>query len=161
MRILLAAILWVAFSMSALANMDDTMRGMLRWIGEHSDYDVDVPLPDVKRVTAEDLMILYYGRLPNENEHFLEVEAIYLDDPPPAIWFQDDFSIDDPSWRAALVHELVHHLQFQSGKEFRCTAEMEAEAYKLSDLYAVEVLEDESLKSDPMMVMFLSTCPRW
>lgn len=134
------------------------MRGMLDWIQENSDYVTDdVPIPTIRSVTGEDLQILYYGRLPGPSEVFLTIDAIYMGD--DLIWIRED--IVGNAYQHAILHELVHHAQEYSDKEFACLAASEADAYRLGDKYAIDVLHDESLKADVLIVMFLTTCSRW
>ena len=134
------------------------MREMLDWIGDNSDYVTDgVPLPKIRTVTGEDLQSIYYGRLPHESEVFLTVDALYF--PEGEIWIRG--GIEGNAYFSTILHELVHHAQEYSDKEFACVAASEADAYALGDKYAVEVLQDESLKSDPLVVMFITQCARW
>lgn len=136
------------------------MNAMLAWIDENSDYEASgLPLPEITLVTHEDLQIQYYGRLPGPNEAFLEVQGIYYDD-TKSMWLRDTFDINSPQWRAYLLHELVHHAQAFSDREWPCVAASEVDAYRLGDQYAVEILKDESLKSDALTVAFISQCAR-
>lgn len=155
MRYLLALLLFI--SPAYAGEYEDTAQELLAWIGSHSNYDPHVNLPKIRRVTAEDLTIIYYGRLPRENEVFLEVQAIYFED-TEEIWVQGDFDISTDVGKHTLLHELIHHLQHKSGKHFECIGKMEQEAYKIGDQYAVEVLHDESLKADPLFLLLVSDC---
>ena len=136
------------------------MRDMLDWIGDNSDYETaDIPLPAIRVVTQEDLQSLYYGRLPSENEVFLTIEAIYMGD--DLIWIRDGIDPNSNAYQWTILHELVHHAQAYSDKEFACVAASEVDAYALSDQYAAEVLRDEGLKSDPLVMMLITQCARW
>ena len=136
------------------------MRGMLDWIQENSDYEtMDIPLPEIRAVTLEDLQILYYGRLPGPNEVFLTIEAIYMGD--DLIWIRDGIDPDSNAYQSTILHELVHHAQAYSDKEFPCIAASEEDAYALGNRYVVEVLHDESLKSDPLITLLITQCSRW
>ena len=136
------------------------MRGMLDWIQMNSDYvTVDIPLPTIRVVTGEDLQILYYGRLPGPTEVFLTIEAIYVD--KDLIWIRDGIDPESNAYQSTILHELVHHAQEYSDKEFACIGASEGDAYALGNQYVVEVLHDESLKSDALVVMLLTQCARF
>ena len=137
------------------------MRGMLDWIQGNSDYETaGIPLPDIRVVTALDLQIIYHGRLPGKDEVFLNIEAIYFPD-TKSIWIRDGIDPDSNAYQATILHELVHHAQAYSDKKFPCVSASEEDAYALGNQYAVEVLHDESLTSDPLVTLLLTQCSRW
>lgn len=135
------------------------MGAMLDWIGENSSYDTDVPPMTVRPVTQEDLQVVYYGRLPGPNEVFLTVEAIYRED--GVVWISDEMDPDSPSYELTILHELVHHVQQHSGREFACVAEREVDAYALGDHYAITVLDEPDLVADALVVMMITQCQRF
>ena len=155
MRALLVAFLLFASPAHAL-----DMRAMLDWIGKNSEYETaNIPIPTIRVVTKEDLQALYYGRLPGPNEVFRTIEAIYMGD--VLIWIRDGIDPNGNAYQWTILHELVHHVQAYSDKEFACVAASEVDAYALSDQYAAEILRDEGLKSDPLITMLITQCSRW
>lgn len=161
MKIFIAALVLALASPAQAGEYEDIARSALEWIAENSDYSADVSIPPVRIVTQEDLVIMVHGRLPGPNEHFLIIAAAYLSD-PPTIWADGEFfDLSGNEAKHTVMHELVHHLQYLSGKEYACIGEMEREAYRLSDKYAEEVLHDESLKADPLTLFFITECPRY
>lgn len=57
-----------------------------------------------------------------------------------------------------LVHELVHFVQFATGKdgEVRCSSQLEPEAYRVQD--AFRAATGSPVRSDPLTVLSLSLC---
>lgn len=168
MRALVLAAALAAFSLQASAKEYETMaHKALQWIGENSDYNVDAPLPAVRYVTQEDFWALFYGRMPKENEAFQTYDGTYFPD-TNVMWVLDESRGVPGETEHTIMHELVHYLQYKSGKEFECVGKREEEAYRLSDRYADEVLFDETLvalggrtlKADPLLLIYITSCRR-
>ena len=95
------------------------------WIVAHSDYG-PVPLPAFVKVPRATLSYVFYSQMVGGWQGQDCINALYV---PHLILLAEDF--DAGTCSDTLVHELVHHFQFVTGRAFRCTAEAEREAYAL------------------------------
>lgn len=121
------------------------------FITKHSPYDATgIPSPTYKFITTEEMNRMFYGeRYTNQND----VEAVYN---TGVVFFQDNFRLPDHGH--ILVHELVHHVIFHLGIEFRCKAAEEEVAYNIQHKWVDETGYGD--KADPMWMMFLK-CREW
>ncbi len=103
------------------------------WIVAHSDYDRTVPLPAFVRLPRATLNCIFYSQMVGGYQGQDCINALYV---PHILLLADDF--DETACSDTLVHEMVHHFQFITGKPFRCTAEAEREAYALQALWSAE-----------------------
>lgn len=135
--------------------IDALVDRLLRWIGEHTEYEVASTRESPPTVT------------------FVEVgesiecsgEEVVVEEGPHAIYDRSTRRVHIVSpWNAldtvdqsVLLHELVHDVQFDS-RHWYCPEATEWEAYRLQDAW----LAEHELESgfDWMHVYFLSRCPR-
>ena len=133
--------------------MEELMLALLLWIGANSDYQIhDVELPGIEFRTKAELYRIAGAKGPRT------VWAIY-DDENRKILLHDGFNPNAAEDRARMAHELVHHLQVVSGKEFPCMQASEPEAYRIHKLW----LEQHGLPytgPDKEEVAMMSLCFR-
>ncbi len=114
---------------------DSLKVALLEWIGANSEYDdseILVSPPEV-RFCEHGSTLIYEGR------------AIHFDDRLNGVYDETTKQIClakpwDPSRtrdQGVLLHELVHHVQFQS-KSWACPKTTEWEAYKLQEKWLLE-----------------------
>lgn len=132
--------------------MDALIDALLDWIADNSDYSTEVPHPIVLQLTPQELTReLYTGvaHLIPEGGVDDRVNALYAFDDGPhgtiyilrAEGYADAAHFDDPTdnplWREVLLHELVHHVQWQTGEAetWACPAQGERAAYALGGQY--------------------------
>lgn len=133
--------------------MDGLLEALLAWIGDNSAYAVtDLPMPVVLELSAEELTREYYtgvahlipedgvdDRLnalyaPGDGQH----GTIYIIEAKGVEGSADfDHPSENPLFREILLHELVHHVQVQSGaaENWQCLSLGEQEAYALGGRY--------------------------
>ena len=111
----------------------DQAHEIAAWIVARSDYPPDIPLPAFALLPRATLNYVFFSQLVGGYQGQDCINAIYV---PHLILLAEDFEITACS--DTLVHEMVHHFQFITGKSFRCTAEAEYEAYHLQGLWTAE-----------------------
>lgn len=108
---------------------------LLEWIGENSEYDVSGSIASPPRVAfcKHGSTLIYEGK------------AIHFDDRLNGVYDQQTKQIClARPWRAAstkdqgvLLHELVHHVQFENRK-WTCPKATERQAYRLQEAWLLE-----------------------
>ena len=104
----------------------DYAHSVAAWIILNSDYDAEIPLPAFVKLPRATLNYIFYSQLVGGYQKQDCIEALYV---PHIMLLSEDFDME--LCTATLVHELVHHFQYITEKEFRCPAEAEREAYDL------------------------------
>lgn len=132
--------------------METLLLALLGWIAANTAYDTAaVPLPEVVPLTPDAIRAEYFhgAGVPAPTRGGPEVFALY--DPgggsdgrifivapelTPGLQGGED-PLENPVFQERLLHELVHHVQHQSGAAARyaCFAEGEPEAYRLGGLF--------------------------
>ena len=152
---------------------------MLR-ISQHTGYTVP-ELPTVVELTPFELKRFAYGcdetPIPNGNEDICSVEeywdldewereniplALY-DHYEQTIVVRKGFDIDTVHDQSVLLHELVHHMQFNNGvyDMVKCNGELEKLAYSLQDKWLREkynVTVNEVIGINELFMMLVSGC---
>lgn len=97
---------------------------LLAWIGKHTKYRVDLGTPRYAFMSQDELNSFYA----NMNGYAAggDVWGMYTNG---TVYLNKAFQ--SPRDDFILLHELVHFVQWQNGAKFRCSAEMEREAYEL------------------------------
>jgi len=88
-----------------------------------------------------------------------DVHALY-DSLSDTIYLPADWEPASPADVSILVHELVHHLQAQSGAKFACPQERERLAYKAQARWLEQMGEtmETAFDLDPMTILVRSNC---
>ncbi|WP_108257710.1 hypothetical protein [Mangrovicoccus ximenensis] len=133
--------------------MELLIDALLEWISAETGRTVaGVPPPQVVAMTPQELTQEYYADHPYlipEDGKDERIQALYAasDGPDGTIYilaaeaFADapefENPQDNPVWREVLLHELVHHLQWQNGEPdtWQCRGHGEREAYLLGGRY--------------------------
>ena len=125
---------------------------LLAWIAMQTGLAVPPP-PSVQFVSHEQILKLAGGPM--------DVQGLY-DREGAIVYLRDDWDAADLRSRAALVHELVHHVQEFNKVPMRCRAEHELLAYNL----ALEWLRQQGaadpyaiLEVDDFTILVRSMCP--
>ena len=135
-----------------MGSIETLMGSLMMWIAANSTYDTaNIGQPNVLLVSAKAITAEYYSEAP---EHAPvggvdpRIKALYtpLEGENGTIYLrftgEPDELYDDIVTQEILLHELVHHVQWQAGvaETWRCQNEGELEAYALG----AEFLRQES-----------------
>lgn len=129
--------------MSSVAGIENLVGSLLIWIASNSTYDTGrLAQPDVQLVSAAEITAEYYSDTPEQMPDSgidPRIKALYtpLEGKYGTIYLKltgdPDELLDDIAAQEILLHELVHHVQWQTGvaDTWRCNNEGELEAYAL------------------------------
>jgi len=135
--------------------MEALLDALLAWIGDNTDHDVSrIDPPAIVLMTPQELTLEYYTGgnaahlVPEDGvDERLNALYAYTDGPNGTIYalapehvdhagaFQEP--TDNPLFREILQHELVHHVQWETGEadDWACAREGEYQAYLLGGRY--------------------------
>lgn len=100
------------------------------WIITNSDYERLERMPSFVILPRATINYIIFNQIDDGYTGQDCIRALYL---PHVVLLADDFDLSTCS--DTLVHELVHHFQFEGGRQFRCDAEAELEAYEMQMLW--------------------------
>jgi len=127
------------------------------WVGSETNYNVNLPEPNIVKVSEQKLISMYYGNQTAESK----VHALY-DPDTDTIYLKDSFNEYDVFDKGILMHELMHYIHDMNGavgKKFKCMAQSEAEIYPLQKKYLLEV-HGVKWEYDPMYLKVISSCDK-
>ncbi len=145
--------------------MELLVDALLQWIEENSQYTTEaIRHPIVKQLSAEELTAEFYtgvAHLAPDDGVDERLNALYApgDGPYGTIYVLEavivegasEFAdpVDNPLFREIVLHELVHHVQVQSGnsENWDCLAFGEQEAYRLGGKYLKQTGTTDPLPS--------------
>jgi len=115
---------------------------LLNWLNQHFSFNyLAYQRPKLKIVAASKINEIAFGSaLPKVvNQKRLNVYGLYKFD-EKTIYILDSIDLNTTNGKGILLHELVHYVQYQTGKEkfVNCIKELESEAYKLEASYLKE-----------------------
>lgn len=125
--------------------MKEVLLGLLLWISQNTGmvYDGEGGIPEVKPVDSRQLASLFFkGQIPAylspiEVQRMTEhIEALYHPD-TKVIYVRKGVDLTSTYGKSALVHELVHFLQYQRGanRKVACVNALEKDAYRVQAAY--------------------------
>jgi hypothetical protein len=121
---------------------------LVRWISQRSDYPSALATAPRLVFLPPDTIRHSFGRSSmGYSEDTRGVRAAQSDG---TIYLPDTFTLGRDDFM--LLHELVHHLQDESGRKFECLAEREREAYRLQTRF-VEETQSGEVPNDMFMLM--------
>lgn len=127
----LSASIWVLPAQSASGENAVEFRAaeLIAWIGENSAFDVrHVSVPEIVRNSRAEIAVLLgfdAADVPNQPLAAYRTGTVLL---PP------EFQIGWDDWM--LLHELVHHVQHETGATYACKEKQERVAYELQVKFA-------------------------
>jgi hypothetical protein len=144
----------------------EVLLGLLLWISQNTGmvYDGEGGLPEVKRVDSRQLATLFFkGQVPAylspiEVQRMTEhIEALYHPD-TKIIYVRKSVDLTSTYGKSALVHELVHFLQYQRGIERKvsCVNALEKDAYRVQAAYLRQKGEEPTV--DGFTIVARSMC---
>ena len=142
--------------------MTTLLLALLAWIGVHTGHAVPTTrdeLPAVERLDPVAMQRVVYPRASGERLAQRSVLGAYdrHRGVNGTIYLSTELDLADEASHEVLVHELVHFLQYRSGRSYRCVGRMEAEAYAVTRAWlAARGLPD---RHDDVTIFFASKCP--
>lgn len=156
--------------------MEQLATALLVWIAAHSDLETRaLPLPEIVLMSPQTLTREYYTGAP----HLIpkdgvddRLNALYAaeDGPngtiytlaPAHIDGAADFDdpADNPLFREIILHELVHHAQWQTGQpeSWACQSQGEKDAYHLGGHYLKELRVTDPIPNRNFWAHMYSLC---
>jgi len=133
--------------------MGELMFSLLLWIGDNSQHDIFLKLPNISQVEPQN-MCRQYTR---GNSYQCDPEKLIgFYDKADTIFLNLDFTAETLNEQSQLLHELIHFVQWEnmSPSENYCLGEVEAEAYRLQNRWRAQ----HNLKpvSDEFTLMMLA-----
>ena len=152
-----------------MSGLEEIVASLLVWISANSGYETEQLIhPAVRLMTAEEITKEYYsGSIHNPpTVSDPRIYALYApgDGPKGTIYLRHTGTNEELQnniiLREALLHELVHHVQWQTGKAngWKCQNEGELEAYMLGAEYLRQQSQQDHLLSRQAWARIYSTC---
>ena len=115
--------------------MKELLIALMLWIGANTNYNVNVPLPEIIRMYKAPLEYQYFqGDIPRDSD----IHGFYnLKD--KKIYIRGEYPLEHPWSQGLILHEVIHYLQDMNNIKFECVAEMEKEVWPLQKKYLKEV----------------------
>ena len=114
--------------------MNEILFSLMMWIGQNSQYDVFLNLPNISQVEPAN-MCRQYNR--NNNQYCDPEKLIGFYNKQNTVYLGLDFSTNTLNQQSQLLHELVHYVQWENmyPNESYCLGQIEYEAYRLQNLW--------------------------
>ena len=115
--------------------MKELLMALMLWIGANTNYNVNVPLPEIIRMDKAPLEYQYFqGDIPRDSD----IHGFYnLKD--KKIYIRGEYPLEHPWSQGLILHEVIHYLQDMNNIKFECVAEMEKDVWPLQKKYLKEV----------------------
>lgn len=155
MRIVRAAVAALLFSsVTALAapppetEFKQRVEELVRWISSKSNYPAKLrQMPEFVFLPPQTIRQAFSRSALGYSDQSSSIRAVQV---KGTIYLPDTFKLGTDDYM--LMHELVHHIQDESGMKFGCLAEREREAYALQMQYVEETGTGEA-PNDMFMLM--------
>ena len=121
---------------------------LVRWISAHSAYPAQLKRAPVIVFLPPETIRHSFGR--TSMGYSSQTSRVRAAQTQGTIYLPDTFTLGRDDY--ILLHELVHHLQDESGGDFACLAEREREAYALQTRFVEESGTGEA-PNDMFMLM--------
>lgn len=140
---------------------------LILWINQNSifDHQLNGTLPQVKQVSADQLISAMLDNNVLKNISAADLDAVREDVAAiyhpghNTIYLRENIDLSTDYGKSALVHELIHFIQYQNGQHHSvpCIAALEREAYKIQRIY----MEQHGVAPDfdKFTVAMRSLCP--
>lgn len=156
--------------------MTELLTALMIWIAANTTYDTaGIPLPEIVELTPRGLTAEYYADAPHlipakgidtrvqalysgtEGDHGrVYVLAAHLVEGTET----DEDPYSNPAFQEMVLHELIHHMQFQTGQteRYMCPAQGEAEAYAAAGKYLRQMRADDPMPNRNFWAHVYSRC---
>lgn len=129
---------------AVLARTDE----IVRWISEHSNYPAQLARAPIFVFLPPET--IRHGFARTSMGYSSQTSRVRAAQTQGTIYLPDTFKLGRDDY--ILLHELVHHMQDESGRNFGCLAEREREAYVLQTRFVEETGIGET-PNDMFMLM--------
>ena len=128
------------------------------WIQARSNLPLPERLPEVRRMSREDMARVFAGETPGASSG-RQIEALY-DSRNTTILLAPDWNPERARDISVLLHEMVHHMQFAADAPADCPAARERTAYDLQTAWLEEHDLDlfDEFELNGLTLMILTTC---
>lgn len=156
-----ACVLGATFSIAAAEQRDRPtfLDFTVLWLDSQYQLGIPVSHPDIIALPQDELVARRYGQ--GTLAAHGDIVALY-DKEAQAILVSNDWTGGSLAELSILVHEMVHHLQDQSGTIFACPAQKEKLAYRAQNEWLKLFGEDleGAFGIDPALILVATTCVR-
>ncbi len=116
--------------------MQELLLSFLVWIGANTDYNVDIPLPNVAFTDTYNVCAVY-GIQDKGQCQAAKLFGFY--NKQTTIYLKNSYKTNNKIDHSNLMHELIHYVQWANGKhQHTCLGHLELEAYQMQDRWLVE-----------------------
>lgn len=132
-----------------------TINELADWLAHNSNFAPMQNQPAVIYVRQEELQYLYFtgSSTGYTGQTEPKVEALYMHN---TILLREDFKVGEQD--QILLHELVHHLQWEQNVEYPCLAASEKPAYDLQTKWQEEHGDPQDERPNPLWVFLATMC---
>ena len=153
-----------------MSGLETLVSSLLVWIATNSGYDTsNIQHPEIQFLTPEEITAEYYGDMLTympESGIDPRIKALYApnDGESGTIYlrFTEDLAEveEDIESQEILLHELVHHVQWQTGAthDWECKNEGELEAYALGSEFLKQHAHQDYMLSRRAWAQIYSKC---
>jgi hypothetical protein len=143
---------------------------LMLWIASVTGYHIQ-SIPEIMYISHMELVYELYDceKITDDNEYWCNaprkshnIFGIYNHE-TKKIHLRNDlhFHHSKTVYNSILLHELVHHMQYDNKSKFQCRGKREEEAYDLQNQWLIEQGEMgvvETLNLNGLFLMMISTC---
>jgi len=133
--------------------MKEILTALMIWISANTSYNTDHPLPKVVFLSQETMNKMYY----KDNEHDADALHGMYDKENDLIILPETWDIRESWDQSVLLHEMIHYYQDQNGLTFKCTQEMEKDAWPTQKKY-LKTAHDFDWEYDKLWYLMISAC---
>lgn len=140
--------------------MKDLMILLTYFILVNSDLPAPASLPSVEHLPQAELEAMLYVADAGQKEVRARIVALYHKD-KRTIYLLEEWSSESLPDESILLHELVHHLQNESGRQYPCAASREREAYDLQIRFLRDSGDPDPLRTigiNDLFLLAVTTC---
>jgi len=133
--------------------MKEILTALMIWLGANTPFNTNHDIPSILFVTQAQMEQMFYkgdNKMPNTLHGLYDKES-------DTIILSDQWDRRKAWDMGVLLHEMVHYLQDQNNMEFRCTAEMEKDAWPIQQRYLKEK-HNHVWDYDGLWYAVISTC---
>jgi len=136
----------------------DQAAALIDWIVARTHWTVHAT-PPIRLIPPAEIKTMFAGEKPTD----LNIESLYSNK-DHVIYLSNRWNSNALRDRSALLHELVHHLQYLNGVKVACPEEYEWQAYHLqADWLHEQGVEDplNLIGISPLFIYMLAHCPEF